>query len=84
MTPAIAGCLLVVMLSGTLVALTRRPKRQVLMISAHGLMLSMLFLALEAPDVAYSEIAVGTALVPVMFLTVLASVRGGGRRNKPS
>lgn len=80
---AVAGCLLLVMLSGTLVALTRRPPRQVLMISAHGLMLAMLFLMLEAPDVAYSELAVGTALVPAMFLTVLASTRGGGRRNVP-
>jgi energy-converting hydrogenase B subunit D len=80
---AVAGCLVLVMLSGTLVALTRRPPRQVLMISAHGLLLAMLFLALEAPDVAYSELAVGSALVPVMFLTVLASTRGGGRRNVP-
>jgi energy-converting hydrogenase B subunit D len=79
----VAACLLLVMLSGALVALTRRPARQVLMISAHGLLLSMLFLLLEAPDVAYSEIAVGTALVPVMFLTVLASIRGGGKRNMP-
>jgi uncharacterized MnhB-related membrane protein len=83
MTFVVAGCLVLVMLSGALVALTRRPPRQVLMISAHGLMLAMLFLALQAPDVAYSEIAVGTALVPVMFLTVLASARGGGRRNVP-
>ncbi|HUB92246.1 MAG TPA: hydrogenase subunit MbhD domain-containing protein [Dyella sp.] len=80
---AVAGCLLLVMFSGALVALTRRPARQVLMISAHGLLLSMLFLVLEAPDVAYSEIAVGTALVPVMFLTVLATIRGGGKRNVP-
>lgn len=83
MNLAVAGCLVLVMISGTLVALTRRPLRQVLMISAHGLLLSMLFLMLQAPDVAYSEIAVGTALVPVMFLTVLASIRGGGRRNMP-
>lgn len=82
MNLAVAGCLVVVMISGTLVALTRRPLQQVLMISAHGLLLSMLFLMLQAPDVAYSEIAVGTALVPVMFLTVLASIRGG-RRNMP-
>lgn len=80
---AVAGCLLLVMLSGALVALTRRPARQVLMISAHGLLLSVLFLVLEAPDVAYSEIAVGTALVPVMFLTVLAGTRGRGKRNMP-
>lgn len=83
MTFAVAGCLLLVMLSGALAALTRRPARQVLMISVHGLLLSMLFLVLEAPDVAYSEIAVGTALLPVMFLTVLASTRGGGKRNMP-
>ena len=80
---AVAGCLILVMISGALVAFTRRPARQVLMISVHGLFLSMLFLMLQAPDVAYSEIAVGTALVPVMFLTVLAAIRGGGLRNLP-
>jgi uncharacterized MnhB-related membrane protein len=83
MTFVLAGCLVLVMLSGALVALTRRPARQVVMISAHGLLLAVLFLVLQAPDVAYSEIAVGTVLVPAMFLTVLASVRGGGRRNVP-
>lgn len=83
MKAVVAACLIMVMLSGTLVAVTRRPRRQVLMISAHGLMLAVLFLVLEAPDVAYSEIAVGTALVPVMFLAVLANIRSSGRRNLP-
>ena len=51
---AVAGCLILVMVSGALVAFTRRPARQVLMISVHGLFLYMLFLILQAPDVAYS------------------------------
>ncbi len=61
--------------SGAGVVLTREPRRQVLAIAANGLVLSLLFMALQAPDVAYSEIAVGTVAVPLLFLVALASVR---------
>lgn len=62
-------------LAGTGVALTRDPRRQVLALAANGLILSLLFLALQAPDVAYSELAVGTAAIPLLFLVVLAAIR---------
>jgi uncharacterized MnhB-related membrane protein len=39
------------------------------------LVLSLLFLALQAPDVAFSQLAVGTVALPLLFLTVLASIR---------
>ena len=55
--------------------LTRGPARQVLAIGANGLVLSLLFLALQAPDVAFSELAVGTVVLPALFLVVLSSVR---------
>lgn len=61
--------------SGTGVVLTRSPRRQVLAMAINGLVLSLLFLGLQAPDVAYSELAVGTAAVPLLFLVALASVR---------
>jgi energy-converting hydrogenase B subunit D len=62
-------------LSGTGVALSREPRRQVMAIAANGLVLSILFLALQAPDVAFSELAVGTVALPLLFLVVLASIR---------
>ena len=61
--------------SGTGVALSREPRRQVMAMSVNGLVLSLLFLALQAPDVALSELAVGTAALPLLFLVILASVR---------
>ena len=39
------------------------------------LALTLLFMVLQAPDVAYSELAVGTAAVPLMFLALLVSLR---------
>ena len=61
--------------SGTGVALSREPRRQVMAMAVNGLVLSALFMALQAPDVAFSELAVGTAALPLLFLVVLASVR---------
>jgi uncharacterized MnhB-related membrane protein len=61
--------------TGTGVALTRSPRRQVLAMAANGLVLGLLFLALQAPDVAFSEIVVGAAALPLLFLVVLASIR---------
>lgn len=61
-------------LSGTLVVLTREPKRQLFALAANGLMLGILFFVLQAPDVALSEIAVGTAVTPLLFLATLAAI----------
>jgi uncharacterized MnhB-related membrane protein len=71
----VAVLLLMVAGTGTLVALSRVPRRQVLAMAANGLVLTLLFMALQAPDVAFSEITVGAAAVPLMFLVVLASVK---------
>jgi uncharacterized MnhB-related membrane protein len=60
---------------GGCVALIRDPRRQVMAISANGVVLALLFLALRAPDVAYSEIVVGGAALPLLFLVTLASAR---------
>lgn len=70
----VAGLLLLAGLSGLLVVLSRDPRRQVYAIAGNGLVLGLLFLALEAPDVALSEIAVGTALTPFLFLVALAAI----------
>ena len=64
-------------LSGTFVVLSRDPRRRVFALAANGLVLSLLFFILQAPDVALSEIAVGGAATPLLFLVTLAAVRMG-------
>ena len=67
--------LVLLAITGTGVALSRQPVRQVLALGANGLVLTLLFMALQAPDVAFAQIVVGTAAVPMLFLAVLASMR---------
>jgi energy-converting hydrogenase B subunit D len=75
MTPLIGLLLLLEAAAGAAVALTRRPRRQVLTMSVNGQVLALLFMVLQAPDVAFSEITVGAAVLPLMFLVMLASCR---------
>lgn len=75
MKPLIAWLLLLVAAAGTAVVLSRSPQRQVFAMSANGLTLAMLFMALQAPDVAFAEIVVGAVALPLMFFVILASAR---------
>jgi uncharacterized MnhB-related membrane protein len=75
MSLLLGALFLLIAATGAGVALTRDPRRQVMAIAGNGLALTLLFLALQAPDVAYSELAVGTAAIPLMFVAVLASIR---------
>lgn len=75
---------LLVAVTGTGVALSRVPRRQVMAMAANGLSLTLLFMALQAPDVAFSELTVGTAALPLLFLIVLASVRADGAVKPPA
>ncbi len=62
--------------SGAAVALTAEPVRQAIAASLFGALLTILFLVLQAPDVALAEIAVGAAFFPLLLLLALAkSVR---------
>lgn len=74
MSGLVAGLLILAAGSGWLVVITRDPRRQVYALAGNGLVLGLLFLALEAPDVALSEIAVGTAVTPFLFLVALAAI----------
>jgi energy-converting hydrogenase B subunit D len=57
--------------------LARDPLRQAMVASIYGLVLGIMFFALEAPDVALSQTAVGAVALPMMILLALAKVRGG-------
>ena len=67
--------LLLVAAGAGAVALTRDPRRQVMVLSAYGLSLALLFLAFQAPDVTLSELTVGAIALPVLLLLALAKVR---------
>lgn len=71
--------LLLAAAAGTVVVATRDPRRQVLVFSFFGFLLSLLFLSLQAPDVAFSEIVVGSAAVPFMILAALRRMEGKDR-----
>jgi energy-converting hydrogenase B subunit D len=70
-----ATCLIVVAALGTLVVVTRDPLRQAAVTGIFGLALGALFLAVQAPDVALSQIAIGAIVVPVLVLLALAKIR---------
>jgi energy-converting hydrogenase B subunit D len=59
----------------TVVVLTREPVRQVIALSGYGLVLAILFLAFQAPDVTLSELTVGAVLLPLLLLLALMKVR---------
>ncbi|TMK99293.1 MAG: DUF4040 domain-containing protein [Actinobacteria bacterium] len=75
MTAVQAVLLVLVGVAGTLVALARDPLRQTILAGIYGLTLALLFFALQAPDVALSQIVVGGVALPAMLLLALAEVR---------
>lgn len=70
-------------LTGTGVVLSRDPRRQVMAMAANGLVLTLLFFALQAPDVALSELVVGTAATPLLFLAAIRVDREDGPEGGP-
>ena len=69
------GTLLVlVAVGGTAVVLVRDPLRQAIVASVFGLLLALLFFAFQAPDVALSQIVVGSVALPLMIVLTLAKL----------
>jgi len=71
-----------VAVGGTVVACTGDPKRQAVTLSVYGLLLGVLFLLLAAPDVALSQVAIGSAVVPLMVLLAVRTVRAERARRR--
>jgi energy-converting hydrogenase B subunit D len=67
--------LVLVALGATAVVLTRVPARQAIVLSMYGLLLAILFLAFQAPDVTLSELTVGAVALPILLLLALAKIR---------
>ncbi len=67
--------LLLVAGGATAVVLIRERVRQVLALSVYGVLLAVLFLAFQAPDVTLSELTVGAVALPAVLLVALAKIR---------
>ena len=72
MTALQLAALAAVAVTGTATALVRVPERQLVVAGLFGLALAVLFLVFGAPDVALSQIVVGSVAVPVMALLTLS------------
>jgi energy-converting hydrogenase B subunit D len=75
MTALQATLLILVAVGGLAVAATRDPVRQAMVASVFGLELAALFFAFQAPDVALSQIVVGSLALPAMILLAIARTR---------
>jgi energy-converting hydrogenase B subunit D len=70
-----ATVLVLLALGGTAVVLQRDPTRQAVLAGFYGLLLAVLFLLFQAPDVALSAIVVGTVALPAMILFALLRLK---------
>jgi energy-converting hydrogenase B subunit D len=75
----IVVALLLVAASATAAVAQRDPARQALVLSVLGFVLAALFTVLQAPDVGLSQLAVGSALTPLLIMLCVRKVRRRGR-----
>jgi uncharacterized MnhB-related membrane protein len=74
-----ATALVLVALGGTGVVVTRDPLKQAMVAGVFGILLAVLFFLFQAPDVALSQITVGSVALPLMILLALARIRAEER-----
>lgn len=75
----IVVALLLVAACATAAVATRDPMRQALVLSLLGIVLAALFTVLQAPDVGLSQLAVGSALTPLLLMLTVRKVRRRGQ-----
>ena len=74
---ALIGIALTLVLAGAIaVVFTDDPQRQAVTLSVYGVLMTVLFLLLAAPDVALSQVVVGTAIIPLMVMLAIRKIRG--------
>ena len=76
MIPLQVVILVFVAAGGLAAVLQRDPLRQVVVNGAYALLLVVLFMVFQAPDVALSMLVVGSIAYPVVLLVAIARVRG--------
>jgi energy-converting hydrogenase B subunit D len=74
--------LVLVAAGATVVVRTRTRVRQVLALSVYGMLLAILFLVFQAPDVTLSELTVGAIVLPIILLLAIAKVSKPDRKRQ--
>ena len=69
-------------LGALLVVFVRDVVRQAILLSFYGLALTALFVVFQAPDVALSELVVGTIAYPLVLVGAIARIRAVHRKGK--
>jgi uncharacterized MnhB-related membrane protein len=82
MIPLQLAILLFVALAGTAVVLVRDPLRQAIVNGVFGLVLTMLFVVFQAPDVALSMLVVGSVAYPLVLVAAIKKVRAEAEGEK--
>ncbi|SEC55821.1 Uncharacterized MnhB-related membrane protein [Streptomyces sp. 3213] len=80
--PLIVVALVLVAVSATAAVAVRDPARQALVLAVLGTVLAVLFTVLQAPDVALSQLAVGSALTPLLIMLSVRKVRRPQRKKE--
>ena len=76
---SIVVALLLIAAAATVAVATRDPVRQALVLSVMGVVLAVLFTVLQAPDMGLSQLAVGSALTPLLLMLAVRKVRRRGQ-----
>ena len=75
MTALLALVLTLVAFSALVVVMIREPGRQAIALGVFGLLEALMFFAVQAPDVAFSQIVVGGIALPAMLFLAMAKIR---------
>ncbi len=68
-------CLAAVLVAAVLVVTLENLNASVMALSAVGTVLALLFVVLDAPDVAHSQVVVGAIALPVLYLLAIGKTR---------
>ncbi len=68
-------CLVMVLGAALLVVTLENQNASVMALSAMGTVLALLFVVLDAPDVAHSQVVVGAIALPVLYLLAIGKTR---------
>jgi energy-converting hydrogenase B subunit D len=82
MVPLQLVAVLFVAAGGLAVVLARDIVRQAILFSLYGFALVVLFVVLQAPDVALSALAVSGIAYPLVLVSAIARVRAGEKRTR--
>jgi uncharacterized MnhB-related membrane protein len=74
--------LLLIAISGFMVVRTRDVTAQILALTFYGVLLAVIFFIYQSPDVALSQIVVGTVALPLMVMLAIARMKNREKMKK--